>query len=324
MLDLGITGNSTRISTAHIVNSTDCDKGGLDSPLTVSCLRGLSMEALLEAQNANSNDVWRVAVDGPDGFLPEAPSSLMRQGRFAQVPSIIGWCEDDGSFFVPNAPSPTDVAGYFASYIPALTNDSLNQLLALYPTSEFEPTYGPNNSIAFTAEGNRAARIFRDILLLCQPMHYGQAIAATGAPVYTYLQNATLLTRSLEAKGLYGYGVFHSSEIFYVFGNFTSLSNSYNINFTSQDHELRTRQTRSWTSFASVGRPSIVGEDTLQGWELANFTDQNFGAYVIGGPNAGNAGAGGSKSAISAVQQQKLQERCAFINSPQMIAQLQY
>lgn len=45
--------------------------------------------------------------------------------------------------------------------------------------------------------------------------------------------------------------------------------------------------------------------------------------YVIGGDNAGLSALEGPRSK-SAVVAQKLQERCAYLNSPEIVKQLQY
>ena len=56
----------------------------------------------------------------------------------------------------------------------------------------------------------------------------------------------------------------------------------------------------------------------------ADFNDENYGVYVIGGPTPGYSGSGGSANARAVVAAQKLQERCGFLNSPEIIQQLQY
>lgn len=325
-LDLGITSNGTRSSMSHVANETECYVDSLDSAATVQCLRDLPMEKLLAAQlqGFNTGDIWEPSVDGPGGFLPEPPSELLRKGKFARIASVFGWTENDGSLFVtPNATA-AGTEDFLASYIPHVSSRNLQRLLDLYPVGEFSPSYTPDGSVAFTAEGNRLSRIYRDLALTCQPLHVAQTFHNAGMPVYTYHQNATLFTSVLAVKHKYGYGVIHTSELNFIFGNFTALRDLLDIKATPADVELRNRTSRSWTSFTALGHPSVDGKGTLQGWRLADLKDKNFGAYVIGGPSPGNSGRGGDTRARAAVGMQRLQERCALLNSPEFIKELRY
>ncbi|KAK4232947.1 Carboxylesterase [Achaetomium macrosporum] len=89
-LEPGITGNFTIDAMQAVVDYVDCDPNNLHSKETVACLRNLDMQTLLNASLAtyssdiahNIGDIWLPVVDGD--FLPAAPSTLIRQGRFAQ------------------------------------------------------------------------------------------------------------------------------------------------------------------------------------------------------------------------------------------------
>jgi hypothetical protein len=75
-----------------------------------------------------------------------------------------------------------------------------------------------------------------------------------------------------------------------------------------------------------VGRPSLEGHDTLRDWEPADFNDENYGTYVIGGEYAGYSGTGSSSSAKAReiMAKEKLSERCGFLNSPEIRKEMQY
>ena len=76
-----------------------------------------------------------------------------------------------------------------------------------------------------------------------------------------------------------------------MFGNFSHYDlHDYEIEPTLADYELKMRQSRSWTSFAAVGKPTVEGKETLDGWDGADFEDENFGVFVIGGPEEVYAG----------------------------------
>ena len=68
----------------------------------------------------------------------------------------------------------------------------------------------------------------------------------------------------------------------------------------------------------------MKGLKTLPDWYQADFSDENYGTYVIGGPTPGYSGSGGKVKAREVMAAERLQERCGFLNSPEMIKQQQY
>ena len=108
ILEGGITGNFTLKAMQRIVKPAGCNNTDPQSADAIACLRALSTTALLKAQTeshhdgpgANVGDEWLPMVDGD--FLPEAPSKLIADGRFAKVTVLSGWCEDDTNPFVGN------------------------------------------------------------------------------------------------------------------------------------------------------------------------------------------------------------------------------
>ena len=134
-----------------------------------------------------------------------------------------------------------------------------------------------------------------------------------------------MLEPQLVADGLYGEGPVHESELIYVFGNLSKYDiPGYGYNPTPEDYRLRIQESRSWSSFVATGRPSLDGHDTLKGWRQAQFDDPNFGTIVIGGPNEGYSGVGGDRDAVEAMAAEKLGPRCGFLNSAEIIKELQY
>lgn len=329
ILEGGITGNFTRNAMQDVADFVGCNATSLDSDDTVMCLRNLSMTDLFAAQNLtatnlNVGDIWLPVVDGD--FLPAAPSELIASGKFYNTTTMIGWCEDDTTYFIdPSVANASATHAYFADYLPGFSPSHLDTLLDLYPESEFEPAYFPNGTVALAKEVRRAGRILRDIIMTCQPIYFGRALAAAGNDVYLYDQNQTFVTPILETNySQYGYGVPHTSEFAYMFGNLSHYD-IYDFPFEpqSEDYALMERQSKSWTSFAAWGRPSINGT-TLQGWHRADFDDANYGIQIIGGPHEGYAGVNGSDSAREALRGQKLRERCGFLTSPEIVQQTNY
>ncbi|KAI1410866.1 carboxylesterase family protein [Hypoxylon sp. FL1857] len=333
-LEPGITGNFTIDAFQLVVDYVGCNKSALHSAETIACLRNLDMATLEGAAEAtyasdiahNIGDIWLPVVDGD--FLPAAPSQLIAEGRFANVKTMMGWCEDDVALFTDSDIStPQDTRNFLQSYLPGLSSGNVDALLSLYPSAEF----AANEAAKLSSEFYRSARIFRDILMVCEPVHYGSALAAAGNDVYLYAWNQTILDGLLTAMyDLSGLGVIHTSEFAYIFGNISHYATlGYPFNPTDADHSLVSRGSRSWTTFASLGVPGHEGHGTFTGFapSFAVGTqaggDETFSVFVAGGPDEGMSAVEGANSK-SVVAAQKLKERCSFINSDEIIKELRF
>jgi hypothetical protein len=134
-----------------------------------------------------------------------------------------------------------------------------------------------------------------------------------------------MLGPALKVDGLAGMGPVHESEMIYVFANLSKYDvPGYPYHPRPSDYRLRVQESRSWSSFVAVGQPSLDGHNTLRGWKEAQFENENYGTYVIGGPHEGFSGSGGDPGAIAAMAEEKLGERCGFLNSPEIVMELQY
>lgn len=339
ILEPGIVGEFTNTAMAKVLNASDCNSTSVDSAATIDCLRMLSAEKLVQLQtdtagdSANIGDEWLPVVDGD--FLPTAPSQLLREGRFAAIPTIMGYTEDDTSPFVEiDIDTDNDTTTFFRAYAPGMSEANLKHLLSLYPVEDFAP------SANLSAEHSRSSRILRDILMVCEPLLYGRALAEKGQRVYYYAQNQTVVDAALDSLGLPGLGVVHTSEFAYMFNNISHYDSEhlpiparrealpankttvydYPYHPTPSDEQLAIRATRSWSTFASIGRPSRDGHGTLEGWKSAFAVENQTRVFVIGSDEEGLHSLGGN----SALGREKIEERCAFINSPEIVEQLQF
>lgn len=326
-LEPGITGNFTLNQMQLLVDAVGCNNTDLNANATIQCLRNLDTQTMLQASvdtytadvSHNIGDSWLPVVDGD--FLPAAPSQLLAENRFANVTTMILWCEDDMTVFTPmNIVSEADTFNFVASYLPAMSNASIVDLLNLYPLSDFMD----NPTANLSAQFYRSARIFRDILMTCQPIGYGENLARAGNDIYFLQQNQTLLDPILASLGAPGLGPVHTSELAYTYGNLSHYNTSgFPFNPTQEDYRLQTQQSRSWSTFASVGQPSLNARDTLQGINLAFSQSNQTSVFVVGGPTEGSSTLDGPGSS-PALAAEKLRSRCSFLNSPSIIAQLQY
>ncbi|KAJ4363463.1 hypothetical protein N0V83_009757 [Neocucurbitaria cava] len=317
-LEPGITGNFARDAMSALVDYVSCDASSLDSPETIQCLRQLDTDTLLNASittyasdiTHNVGDIWLPVVD--DDFLPAPPSQLIAEGRFGNATFMSGWTQDDLNYYTdPSIVSANDTYNFIGGYLPGMSESSLDELLGMYPVEEFPP--GKDLSSEFY----RAARIFRDSLMVCPSIHLGVASHEThSTPVFFYDFNSTILDAILAfSANISGLGAVHTSEFAYIFDSFSAYNvNGYPVNPTEADYELSKRASRSWSTYANQGSPSSSkpGSTTLKGWEEA--FERPGGPYfmVIGGPHEGLSALGGT-NAKPAVQVQKLDERCAFL-----------
>uniref|UniRef100_A0A0W0F3M1 Carboxylic ester hydrolase n=1 Tax=Moniliophthora roreri TaxID=221103 RepID=A0A0W0F3M1_MONRR len=317
----------------EVAKLTGCDTfGNPQSNETLACLRALPFEALLNFTIAQytsalgSSGIYSPVVDGD--FLPLTSSELVRQGLFPKIPVIIGWTEDDLTLSTPETiQKPSDTLDFIQSGFGGLTNDSVRIILSLYPSADFSA----NPSANLSSEFYRTAQIFRDIFITCPSLYLGDAMAIKYTAddevpqVYYYIQNQTILSGYFSNVGFPGRGVSHSSDLPYVFANFGAYNVTGDIHPTKGDIELQKLESRSWSSFASSGRPSLDGKETLEDWKpgygAGNASTRSV--YVIGGPNSGLTSLEG-EGATAAVARQRLVERCAFLNSPDTVKQLQY
>ncbi|KAF2719196.1 putative lipase [Polychaeton citri CBS 116435] len=329
VLEPGITGTFTEKAMARVRTASPCSAHPQQSEAFISCLRGLSLQDLLKLQTdthqsdpaANIGDEWLPMVDGD--MIPQRPSELIAQGKFGAITSIIGWCNDDTNPFTPlNITTGQDTHDFLTQYAPSMSPNNVERILDLYPISDFQS----NPSADLSAQFYRSGRILRDILMTSQPVFFGSYITSLKHKnVYLYDQNQTVLTPVLDAVGFSGTGVVHTSEFAYVFGNFShyvDVDGLPNPKFTESDYALLTRESRSWSTFAATGQPSLDDHKTLQGWRPA-FKGQQTGVYVIGGPSPGFSTVTGPGSS-EAVRAQKLKERCDLLNSPEIVRQLDW
>ncbi|KUI67151.1 Lipase 1 [Cytospora mali] len=340
VLETNITSTITRDTFAEVASLAGCAReGNAQGKPTIECLRALTMDELWNATEAaydvmvegTDGDIWLPCVDGT--FLPAAPSELVRSGNFTQMPIVLGWARNDAALFKPlTIEKDSDTRDFLRSLYPYLSNETFEVLMELYPVSDFPANIVANRS----AEHYRSSQILRDVLFTCPSFYFGHAMArkyhetsSSNIPVYIYEQNQTILTPYLESVDGPGHGVIHTSELAYVFGNFTPYEHTWPpklIQPSAADHQLLQQMSRSWSTFAALGRPSLGSKNTLQGWEPAYGVDDDMmdaSVYVVGGPNPGMSTLDG-ENANADVASQRLRERCGFLNEEDVIRQLRY
>lgn len=155
--------------------------------------------------------------------------------------------------------------------------------------------------------------------MVCPSLYLGAAVHRVhSTPVYHYDFNQTVVGPLVDAmNNVTGMHVGHTSEFAYVFDSFKTYSEAgYEVYPTANDIELMKRASRSWSTFAARGNPSLPGHVTLANWDVAYGYGDGPGIMVIGGPHEGISTGG--------PENQRLGERCGFLNQPSIIKALGY
>ncbi|PBK58402.1 alpha/beta-hydrolase, partial [Armillaria solidipes] len=141
-------------------------------------------------------------LDGPSGaILPDLPTRLWVKGQFATIPFISGTNLDE-------------------AFPPYLSDTILDRLLGLYPDDpSLGSPYGTGNETFGLPVGwKRVASMTGDLTFDAQRRTWTQTAAQAGVQAYGYqfTQNRSTSTAEL--------GVYHSSEIDFVYGQLNSSS----------------------------------------------------------------------------------------------------
>jgi carboxylesterase type B len=273
----------------------------------MSVLLEETLKVISESHETSAQDVFYPTVDG--GFLPDAPSTLVRTGRFHKnIPVIVGWNHDDGSIFAD--PSLNDTAAFISAQWPTVSSVGIKTLQRLYPISEFTKLATAFN---LTPEYFQSTRILRDIFFTCPGVSFAYNVARHGSASYLYELNQTAFGGIFEELGAPFFGVAHGSDIAYVFNSASEVQDDDSTRI------LASQVSGSWASFGNKGIPwrmEPVGE-TLPKWPAA-FGDvwtrnsSQFNIQVIGGPDAGMVQG-----------EDSLVKRCEYINSQSFSSQIQ-
>lgn len=286
---LGIVGNSSTVHTAAVTVKVGCamDEQDAGSAKALTCLRALPLQTLLDVEIAYAQTTfppWGFTVFGPvvDGdFFPASPSSLYRSGRFSKnIPMIAGWTHDDPSILTPTTlNSSSSLKALFGATLPAVSPETITDLVSLYPLQDFDAPYAANDQVA--REFYQGSRIFRDLLFTCPALAFGAANLAHNATanIRFYEFNQTIFTKLFYTPRNETYlGISHFSETPYVFDELESFG-------VKDETELgaAARVSRAWSSFAVEGHPG----SGFPAWSTA-YPDGKAPAGVGGGgdPNA--------------------------------------
>jgi para-nitrobenzyl esterase len=220
-------------------------------PEDVACLRGLSVQQILDAQRRTPPGLnFGGIIGGPD--LPEAPQAALRGGRFNRVPIIIGWNHDEFAWRsaiteVDSGKAATE-ADYqqatrqFARTDPARASQDAAAVAAAYPLS------------GFSAPALAIARIQTDWLFVCGSRRFLRDVAGK-TPVWAYefdVRDAPQYNRAAS----FAVGASHTSEIPFLFEGFHGASGKPTP-LSAVQSRLALQMQHLWTNLTAAGDPNI-------------------------------------------------------------------
>jgi len=196
---------------------------------------------------------FRPVVDGL--FLPRSVQEIFAVGGQAHVPMMAGWVRDEGG--PPKAEM--TLAGYQAM-AQETWGSQADAFLKAYPAT------------TDAAAQRAAADLAADRFIAASTWEWIEAQVKTGGqPVYRFhFERPTPESRYHPASG----GVFHSSEIEYVFGNLWARPAA---GWSEADYKLSDMMQGYWINFAKTGDPNGPGlpqwprYDSADSWQVMHL-----------------------------------------------------
>jgi para-nitrobenzyl esterase len=215
----------------------DPSLGCSDPGTRLACMRGKTAAQVFAAYNAqtgSSSTSLTGSAPSIDGYvLSEQPSQMILEGDVAPRPLLVGANANELTVFTLTSPVLNTAADYENAVRAALGTTAGNIVLGVYPASAF-----PTPIAAYR-------RVFEDILFVCPTFSAGKLVRDAGSESHVY---------HFEYAPSSLLGSFHSSELFYVFGNLSRLT-GIGVTPDAGDTLLSDAMQTAWTSFARNGAP---------------------------------------------------------------------
>ena len=188
-------------------------------------------------------------IDGLN--IPDQPGKLLDSGAVAKVPTIMGTNRDEGTLFFGIGATAADDAEYLA-FMEYLFPGHGAAIVAKYP------------SAAAGSAKDAATAALADGEFVCPTRRTARAMAKAGAPTYLY-QFVRVASTGLFKP----FGVFHSAELPFVFGN------AYlGIVLDEDEQKLSAAMQHYWFGLASTGDPNYKGAFAWPAYDAAG--DKNI------------------------------------------------
>jgi para-nitrobenzyl esterase len=234
---------------------------------SLACLRAVDAQTIVQATalpplmtQMPGGPLYQPTVLGNqlpnvDGYVIEQPlRAEFAAGQFQKRPFLVGTNRDEGTLFQSSvyALPVTDETDYEAALSMRFLSENVAAIVAQYP-------------IASYASANAAlAAVSGDAFFVCPARAAARGAVAAGASVFRYSFEQPLANPFEQ-----GLGVFHSSEIPFVFGH-----DDYPLGMLGSAVPLSTAMQQYWTTFAKTYAPGDGGSAGEGGvaWPAYNAT----------------------------------------------------
>jgi len=203
----------------------------------LACMRAKSTDDVLAASPSVEDIAGLPSQPNIDGYvLPEPPAQAFAAGRVNRIESYLGGTNlDEGTLF--SVMKTLDTEADYEAAITALVPGHASDAIALY-----DPARYPSFKAAYDAA-------LTDLVFVCPTRVQARRLIDVGTTTYAY--EFTRLTTFGAAASL---GVYHGSELPFVFGNLTVRSG-----MSAADRAFSNQVIGAWTRFAATGDPNGGG-----------------------------------------------------------------
>jgi len=224
----------------------------------------------LAGDAADRGESYLPVVDGY--VLPDDPGRLFAEGKMQNVALIAGTNADEGTLLGgPPVKNVADLHTWAAKQF----GPQANALLALYPASSDDEAHAA------------AAQIMGDFEFLQGTRLALEAVSKVNPKTYQYQ-----FTRLNGVGRKIKWGVFHASELPYVFGTLPDsaygttaiMFGDFSVNpdtYNEQDAKISKAMSAAWVQFAKTGSPNGPGLARWPAFSVAKESYMEFGDKIV-------------------------------------------
>jgi carboxylesterase type B len=218
----------------------------------MQALRYLTSNQIKEASEAVFNFYdpsvrwpFQPVIDGPGGFIEQAPIDAWREGKWHKVSILTGFNTNEGARFVPASTSTgRQFTKFFRTLLPGLSDKDLAELNEMYPDPLIHPSskYRETRTIV-GPQFKRIEQAYGHFAYAAPVRHTAHFASTSDAPVYLYH-----FAVSSSVKG----GADHGTHVAFP----TYSQEVRDISDTID--EITGSMHAYWTSFITTGDPNKI------------------------------------------------------------------